>query len=281
MFFGNQYKMREVPMPAINAGIGQEKWSTSGTFLNGGGYVRASTTGHKVYQFSWPPMSAEDARRFLDFSDGIYGPGPFYFADPFAMSTNMMNTLWSAPWLMQSQPKGEGSGTMLEGVKGNRVTTHTNTKNLPPFGMQYAVSSAAARRSFPIPVPPGHTLHLGVHGAGTPMQYQWNGGAPTSAAMISTASATLTNVTLGGGVAGGLVTLSLAASPATGFTAIYGIIAQVLPTGSPAPTGSWISGRGSSAVEFDGPPQVTGYSAPQGIDRQGVTATLREVGTWL
>lgn len=281
MFFGNQYKMREVPMPAINAGIGQEKWSTSGTFLNGGGYVRASTTGHKVYQFSWPPMSAEDARRFLDFSDGIYGPGPFYFADPFAMSTNMMNTLWSAPWLMQANPNGDGGGTMLAGVTGNRFATPANTKNLPPFGMQYTTNTTATRREFVVPVPPGYTLHLGVIGAGTPMQVSFNGGSLSNVPMIATSSTSLSSIVVLGGTAGGLARLGLWRAQMAGTSTIYAISARLLPTGQPAPAGEWVSGRGTSGVEFDGSPQVTGYSAPQGIDRQGVTATLREVGAWL
>lgn len=280
MFFGNQYKMRKVPMPAINAGIGQEKWSTSGTFLNGGGYVRASTTGHKVYQFSWPPMSAADARLFLDFANGIYGPGPFYFTDPFAMSTNMMSALWSAPWLMESTSGVSGSSSMLRGQTGNIFTTPANPKDLPPYYMNYFLGTSAERQVFVIPVPPGYTLHLGVHGVGTPMQYTWNGGASTAIPMIGASSPALTNTTVNGGTNGGLVRLSLAPTTASS-TAIYGIMAQALPTGSPAPTGPWISGQGATGVEFDGPAQVTGYSAPQGIDRQGITATLREVGAWL
>lgn len=280
MYFGNRLKMRWIACPAINASIGQEKWVSSGTFLNGGGYVRSSTTGHKTYQFSWPPASAADTRTFLDFADGIYGPGPFFFVDPFAMSTNMMSTLWSAPWLMENTSAG-GSSSMLATVAGTRVTTPANPKELPPYGIQYSLIGTQVRRTFPLPVPPGYTLHLGVHGSGTGMVYSTSlSSTPVPVTMIAAATNTLTNTTVAGGTNGIIVYLRLADAVAA-TTTVYGIIAQVRPTGEPAPTGSWISGQGNSGVEFESAPQVTGYSAPDGIDRQGVTATFREVGSWL
>lgn len=280
MFFGNQYAMRWIACPAINAGIGKEKWHTSGAFLNGGGYSRSSTTGHKVYQFSWPPASAEDTRLFLDFADGVYGPGPFYFADPFAMSTNMMSTVWGAPWLMRSGPNGEGSGSMLEGVNGAQITTPANTKNLPPFGMQYSTATTAVRREFVIPIPPGYSLYLGVIGSGNPLQVSFNGGALESVPMIATGSPPLASVIRLPSVSGELARLGLNRASLAGTSTIYAISARLLPGGSASPTGSWVSGQGNSGVQFEGAPQVTGYSAPGGIDRQGVTASFREVGTW-
>lgn len=281
MYFGNALKMRWIACPAINASISQEKWASSGPFLNGGGYVRSSTTGHKTYQFAWPPASAADTRAFMDFADGIYGPGPFYFVDPFAMSTNMMSTLWSAPWLMENTSTG-GSSSMLVGAQGVRVSTPANPKNISPYGIRYSLAGTEPRRFFPLPVPPGYTLHLGVHGEGTGMVYTTSASAvPVTVSMIGAATNTLTNTSVSGGANGIIVYLRLANTTAAATTTVYGIIAQVKPTGEPAPTGSWISGQGNSGVEFESAPQVTGYSAPAGIDRQGVTATLREVGSWL
>jgi hypothetical protein len=65
-----------------------------------------------------------------------------------------------------------------------------------------------------------------------------------------------------------------------GTLTLAGMIAQVLPTGTTPQSGGFISGRGHSGCRFNGSPSVQGYSAPQALDYQSMSATLIETGAW-
>jgi hypothetical protein len=65
-----------------------------------------------------------------------------------------------------------------------------------------------------------------------------------------------------------------------GTITLSGMIAQVRVIGDPAPTGSFIGGRGHSGCRFAASPSVQGYSAPQALDYQSMSVTLVETGSW-
>lgn len=95
--------------------------------------------------------------------------------------------------------------------------------------------------------------------------------------LMSSSTLPLTNYTVAGvsGVAG--VYISFWGS---GTLTLSGMVAQVLPTGTAAPTGNFPSGQGHSGCRFTGSPTVGGYSAQQALDLQSLTATLVETGAW-
>lgn len=67
----------------------------------------------------------------------------------------------------------------------------------------------------------------------------------------------------------------------SGTLTLSGMVAQVLPIGTPAPTGAFISGRGHSGCRFaPGSPTEQGYSALAGLDYKSLTANLIETGAW-
>jgi hypothetical protein len=65
-----------------------------------------------------------------------------------------------------------------------------------------------------------------------------------------------------------------------GTLTLAALIAQVRPLGEAVPEGNFISGRGHSGCRFAAKPSIQGYSAPQALDFQSITATLIETGDW-
>lgn len=277
MYFGTRERMVWVKAPAINADLSKNKWSTSGTYLNGGGYARSSVTGHMVYQFSWNLDKAENIYAVLDYESGLYGSDLIYFLDPFALTENVLPVYWSAPRLAW-----EDAPFLIKDQRPTLVQTEANDLGYPTRSALYTVSNASVGKKLFIPVPPGYTFHIGVHGTSTgsanirvvPTGLNGVDGPEVIAPMMSVTGEQRVNTSVSA-VQG--VTLRLGG---TGTVSIAGIIAQVLPDGQNPLSGGFISGRGHSGVRFDGPPAVSGYSAPEALDKLGATATLRETGSW-
>ena len=265
MWFGTRERMSWVPCPAINADISHEGWSDSGTYLGGGGYARGSRAAHKVYGLSWNTASREEVYSVVDYASGAYGSGLIYFLDPFVADANVLPEQWSAPGKVDSN----GPSLLTTAALPTVANTSTNTIGLPVRTATYTVANNG--KEIWVPVPPGHALYLGWHGSRTSTgTVQANGAAVTALAVNS---ATLTNTIVT--PTGGGVTLRLWGS---GQVTIAGLMAQVLPTGSPHPTGRWILGRGHSGCRFQERPKVVGLSAA--LDRVSARATLIETGDW-
>jgi hypothetical protein len=96
----------------------------------------------------------------------------------------------------------------------------------------------------------------------------------TAITLLPETTSTLTNYEISG-VTG--VNISFWGS---GTITLSGMIAQVRVIGDPAPTGSFIGGRGHSGCRFAASPSVQGYSAPQALDYQSMSVTLVETGSW-
>lgn len=97
----------------------------------------------------------------------------------------------------------------------------------------------------------------------------------TGVVLLSSNTSQLTNYTVTGETG---VYISFWGS---GSLTLSGMIAQVLPTGTPAPVGDFISGKGHSGCRFAPPgPVEQGYSAPQALNYKSLTATLIETGAW-
>lgn len=96
----------------------------------------------------------------------------------------------------------------------------------------------------------------------------------TAVTLLSETSTVRTNYTLAN-VAGVYITFW-----GSGTLTLSGMIAQVRPIGEAVPYGPFISGRGHSGCRFSSGPAIQGYSAPQALDYQAMTATLTETGSW-
>jgi len=270
-YFGSAERMAWVPCPAIEADISNVGWSTSGRYLNGGGYARRSTASGRAYQFSWNLTSADNIYKVLNYADGVYGPAPYYFLDPFAIETNLLPTYWAAPRIAASD-----GPSLVKDKRPTLVATAINTLDYPTKSAVYTLVAGDKFAALFIPVPPGYTFHFGAHGSATGtagLTVTPTGGAAVAQTLISSVSTARTNYSVGG-VTG--VTIS---ATGAGQLTLSGLMAQVRPTGVPVPMGGFISGRGNSGCEFDGLPTTNGYSSA--LDLQGASAKLIEVAAWL
>lgn len=269
-YFGNKERMAWVKAPAFNAGISKVGWNAEGVFLNGGAYARKSIASHKRYEFSWNLSSQEDIYGVLDYADGLYGEGLIYFLDPFARDTNLLPSFWAAPRL-----QAEDAPSLVEGKTPTLVDTAANTNSYPTKSAVYTIVSGDTFDELWVPVPVGYTLHLGVHGSATDtaeLTYLPDDGSITAVTLLGVTTTQLTNVTVTGAAG---VTLS---AQGLGFLTLAGLVVQVLPTGTAAPVGPFVSGRGHSGCRFVSAPQIQGYSSA--LDKVGATAVLVETGAW-
>lgn len=276
MYFGNRERMAWVKAPAFDAGISKVGWSSEGVFLNGGAYARKSTASHKRYEFAWNLASQEDIYGVLDYADGLYGSGLIYFLDPFAIMTNLLPPFWAAPRLQAV----DAPSLMIDKIP-TLVNTAPNANNYPTKSAVYTLASGDIFAELWLPVPPGYTLHLGVHGSLTETTppgitpaviYTPDGGSATATTLLDVTTTTLTNATITGATG---ITLS---AQGEGQLTLAGLVVQVLPIGAVAPTGTFISGRGHSGCRFVSAPQIQGYSSA--LDKIGASAVLVETGAW-
>jgi hypothetical protein len=278
MWFGTRNLMQEIKDPAVNMGASKVGWQTQSNYLNGGAYTRNSVGAHKEYDLSWNLTDRDTVREITDYADGVFGSGLVYWADPFVMDKNMLNMGWSVP------SQGASDGVILTGTdtRPTLLDTPGNTLGYPTQSAVYTVGVGDKPYMW-IPVPPGYTAWVGVHGtagsggyvAATTTTGPNSTGATT---VLSTQSVTDTNrfsySVDSPGIDGLYLTLG-----GTGTVVLSGLMVQVLPTGYTPPTGGFISGQGHSGCRFASQPVLTQYSAV--MDKVGLTAKLIEIGSWL
>ena len=275
-YMGTQNAMLEVRPPSVNMPSSKQGYFNKIDYLNGGSSVRRSTAAHKNYTMTWNLIDRDEARKILDLADGIYGHGPIYIHDPIAADRNVLPQWWATP----SQGLYDGL-TLNDGPRGESVATPANTLGFPVESVRYAVDPGRTRRVW-IPIPPGHTAHVGAYG------YDGSGGTivatPTIDALASGTPVTLTlmdvtddsrfNQTFDSSLYNG-VELSLGGD---GTITLSGIMVQVLESGVTPQTGGFISGQGNSGLQFTAQPTYTPYSAA--FDKVGVVAEMAEYYGW-
>lgn len=264
VWFGTESRMNWVPAPLPGVDRSLSKWRTSGQYLNGGFYQSESATGGRKVQLQWPTMTGEKVRKLTTYFEGTYGPGPFYYSDPFAEGVNSAPQWLAVPWLAVND------GPSLRGLtRPLAFETPANSFDYPPYGALYGVAGPG-ELSVKLPIPDGYTAHIGAHGEATGTSVlEANGAALT---LLGVTTSTLTNTTIAGP---GFVTLQL---DGTGEITLYGIIVCLKPTGQPAPIGNFVKGEGHTGLKLENDPMITGYSSAQ--DRQAVVANFLEVGAW-
>jgi hypothetical protein len=161
VYFGTRQLMQWVsgniainyPASKIATGI------ANGSFLSGGAFVRRSVSGHKEFSVTWNPSSRDDIRTITDYADGLYGTAPFYWLDPFAWDKNLLPQYYASPF------QGIYDGPIWSGAPTRPVTSITPANSLlyPVESATYTVSSATNNNVY-IPIPPGYTAWVGVHG---------------------------------------------------------------------------------------------------------------------
>lgn len=279
-WFGNRNRMVAVPPFVVGADVGRVGYHSGFNFANGGAHIRRSLSGARTYSLDWTPTHTREALRpITDFAEGVYGPGPFYWHDPFFSDQNALAQSWATPSL------GGYDGVILNGGvrRPELVPTSANSLGYPTETAVYTMTSSMGEGlKHWVPIPPGYTGWVGVHGSYSgvgvrvkPTTGPGTYGSTVTPAALSVTSTKRVNTSFPSSSCNGIeLTLS-----GNGSCALSGIIVQVLPTGVTPATGGFISGQGHSGCEFDGFPVIEAYSAA--FDMVGTSVAMTEVGQWL
>src|SRR5690625_94841 len=264
MWLGTSERMLRVPCPAIDMPRPQERWQASGTFANGGGWVRRSAAGHRVYDLSWNLMPASEISKIRAIFDGVYGQGPFYFIDPSAERTNVFPAAWAQPRLAL-----DGGPPLVYDQMPSREVYPGPNSTYPQVGARYVLDSNSIPNVLRVPVPERHRFAFRVGyqntGGDAEMSYRHNNGSwtPIGSAQQPPHGPGWTEFSIQG----------------TGAINVFWMQGVVVSVYEPTPTfRDFYSGQGNSGVEIE---DFMEHTHSVGIDKYGATVRLREVGSWL
>src|SRR5690606_27594705 len=108
----------------------------------------------------WNVDERENIYDILDYAYGLYGDGLIYFLDPFAMDRNVLPQQWAVPRLAASD-----APSLVRNRRPTLVATAPNNNRYPTQSAVYTVGLDDSFESLWIPIPPGYSLHFGVHGS--------------------------------------------------------------------------------------------------------------------
>jgi len=290
VYFGNANKQTWIVAPQSGLKVSSEGFSSTSALLNGRKFVKRSQGSSKSLSASWlGSMNDNDITNSLhtikDFADGIYGTGPCYWLDPFAIATNLMPSHWAAPML------GETDWPKLVGNITPTFTAATYANSYPYKYASYALTgSYVGDRKITIIIPSGYTLNFGWHSTSAGIaassaagvrikRYNRSTGATTDVNPVSllAGTTTRTNTTVDG-TTYSKVEIYLANGSASASTAaVVAIIAQVLLNGASVATGGFITGRGTTALQFSGAVDIDYYSSAIRDGHIGLAANFVEV----
>lgn len=285
VYFGNATKQTWIKAPNSGMDASVEGWSAETQLLNGRTSIRRSTGSHRRFSPSWlGPASVDSLSESLntikDYSDGLYGDGPFYWVDPYAAKTNVLPPHWAAPMLTEQDWPNLASGLTPS-------FTSANVANNYPI--KYATYTTAnnyvSTNKLTLIIPTGYKLAFGWHGPST--------GATTGVRVVpykraddlADTALNPTKITYGGtvrtntnisGTTYSRVEIFIATTSASTLN-IAAMIAQIIPSTDSVPSGGFISGRGTTGIEFANRPQIEYYSANINDGQIGMSADWIEV----
>lgn len=287
-WFGTRGFETWVPTPKINPDYARAGYSATGQFLNGGAGVRQSRNAHNIYTLAWPIKSRDQIRLITDFAEGVFDldaeTNLIYWVDPVAAPVNVLaQTLATAhlacedgvPWIRKAD--GTGRPTPIE--------TPANAFRYPARSAQYSQTSTSKTIEQYIPIPPGYSAWVGIHGDGSTagrfrvqrVDGYTTVGTPVVPTVLGLTSTRVNTEFASTSSSGIVIQVVPTVSPVT-FT-LYGMVVQILPTGTTPVIGDFVSGQGHSGCQFVGQPMRQPYSAA--LDKVALTAKLEETGLYV
>ncbi len=285
VYFGNATKQLWIKSPLSGMSAAVESWANESLTLNGRAYVRRSKGSHRKFSPSWigPSKStnlSESLTTIKDFADGLYGDGPFYWIDPYAAKTNLMPPHWAAPMLTENDWPNLASGI---------TPTFTSLSASNDYPIKYATyvtaGAYASTNKLTLIIPTGYKLSFGWHGptggSSTGVRvvpYKRSNGEADPAlnpARITAGSANRVNTNISG-TTYSRVEIFIATDVASTVN-ISAMIAQVVLDTESVANGGFISGRGTTGIEFASSPQIEYYSANINDGQIGMSVDWVEV----
>lgn len=270
VYFGNKNKQQWIKSPASGLKAGVIGYVSETQLLNGGASLRRSKASHRKFSASWngsmnSAVAEENLYTIKDYSDGLYGDGPFYWLDPFAMNQNVLPPHWAAPMLAENDWTDLSNGAITPAFTASNVNNHYPIK----YAEYETTDNYESTLKLTVIIPTDYALNFGWHGpSGSSssgiriVPYLRSTGAADTAlnpTRIDAGGTTRTNTKIRGDLYS-YVEIFLATTTAS-TVKITGMIAQVLPENSTVATGGFISGRGTSGLEYATFPQIDAYSS--------------------
>jgi hypothetical protein len=293
IYFGNTNFQTFITAPLSGMTATSSGYSATTELLNGRAFVKRSNGASRKFSASWlGSMNGTDLTNNLqtikDFADGMYGTGPVYWLDPYAIDKNILPPHFAAPGLTAKDwPALSSAATTFTTLSG---TSNVYANNFPLTYATYVGAGSSTGKSIDIIIPPGYSFHFGWHAttAGisaftAPGYYvtkflrttnQAAAGFPEFPLSMLAGGTTRTNLVVDGNTYSRVKLIFNATSSAT--TSVVGAIAQILPTATPT-TGAFIPGKGTSALQFAGPVEIEYYSSAVNSGQIGLSTTFVEV----
>ena len=297
VYFGNAQKQTWIDAPQSGMRASSAGWISEQQLLTGSTSIKRSGASHRRFEASWlgslNASSLENSLQTIkEFADGYYGEGPFFWNDPYAMKSNMFAPAWASPAMAIDSDWyaicPDDVGVSKEKVLTSSISSlvGANTQNYPLYAAKYTTPGSPTLESdkFTFYIPDGYTLWIGLHGhhgaTGKAFIKPYSNGTAGTAIELTPLgvnTATRFNVSIASTNAdkAEFYLAKVAPSPCTFH--IVGIMAQLLPTGQTPSTGNFISGRGTTGLEFASFPTMEYYSANINDGQIGMSATLVEV----
>jgi hypothetical protein len=284
VYFGNKEKQQWIKAPKTGLKATNSGRVVQNDYLSGRSSIKRSKASKREYDPSWLGyQNSEDGTSIYvlkDFADGLYGDGPFYFLDPYAVDQNVLAPHWAAPMLTEKDWPSLSSDLSATFV------AQSSSNNYPTRYASYSTpDDYESANKFTIIIPQDYALNFGWHGptAGSStgvrvVPYLRSNGAADTAinpTKIATTVNSRTNTKIKGDTYS-YVEIFIATEDASTVN-ITGMIAQILPENSSVAQGGFISGRGTTAIEFSQIPEIEYYSAAIGDGLIGLSAGWIEV----
>lgn len=285
VYFGNKTKQTWIKAPASGMSAGATGWSVETALLNGRTHLRRSNASHRRFSPSWlGPVSvtslSDSLNTVKDFADGLYGDGPFYWLDPYAVKMNVLPPHWAAPMLTETDWPSIASG-----ITPTFASLAANN-NYPAKYASYTTTGAyASTEKLTVIIPAGYKLAFGWHGPAASsssgvrvVPYKRADGTADTAinpTKITAGGSVRTNTNISG-TTYSYVEIFIATSGAATVD-ITAMIAQVILDAESVANGVFISGRGTTALEFSSRPQIEYYSANINGGQVGLSVDWIEV----
>lgn len=295
VYFGNDSYQTWIKAPRTGMKASVRGWTSETQLLNGSLHLKRSQGSHRRYDMSWLG-SLNDTQNSLqtikDFADGVYGDGPFFWNDPYAMASNMFSPPWAAPALSVDSDWyaicPDNAGVTKEKVLTSSITSlvGNNTQGYPTYTAKFTAPGTPTLESdkFTFYIPDGYTLWIGLHGhhgtTGKAYIKPYNNGTagtPVELTPLGVNVATRFNVSISSTNADKAeFYLAKVASGQCVFH-LVGIMAQLLPTGATPSTGEFMSGRGAGKIDFATFPDIEYYSSEVNSGQIGMSVSFAEV----
>lgn len=285
VYFGTADKQMWIKAPASGMKATPVSWGTQTTLLNGRAFVKRSKQSHREFGMNWVgSLNDSDLALSLqtikDFADGIYGAGPYYWVDPYAVDQNILPPHWAAPMLAETDWLRLSSDIVPT------FTSATVNNHFPTKYATYTTSGAyESTQKLTLIIPSGYKLAFGWHGPSgssasgiriTPY-LRSTGAADTNInpVMLTAGGSVRTNTNISG-TTYSRVEIFLATDTATDVD-ITAMIAQIIPIAGSVASGGFISGKGTTGLEFNGSPTIEYYSSAINNGQIGMSASWIEV----